>query len=70
MMIMNIMIIIKKLISFKIFIENIKSNSNKYIDIIKIFMHELNNSEEIRNDFISIIYNFNIIKDEIKLINL
>ena len=57
--------VFEKLIRFKLFIENIKSNSNKDIDIIKNFLYELINSEGIKNDLISIIYNFNLIKDEL-----
>ena len=65
--------ILEKLIKFKIFIEIFSSNNNKKyikdIDIIRTFFGELNNSEEIRNNFVSIIYNYNIIKDEMQIFN-
>ena len=66
--------IFEKLVKFKLFIDNISSYSKKDIikdiDIIKNFLDELDDSEEIRNVFITIIYNYNLIKDEIKIINL
>ena len=60
--------VLEKLIKFKIFLEDILSNINedtKDIDVIKNLMNELTGSEEIRNDFKSIIYYFNLIKEEI-----
>ena len=63
--------ILEKLIKFKIFIEIFSSNNNKKyikdIDIIRTFFGELNNSEEIINNCVSIIYNYNIIKDEMQI---
>ena len=60
--------VFEKLIKFKTFLEDILSNINedtKDIDIIKNLMNELTSSEEIRNDFKTIIYYFNLIKEEI-----
>ena len=60
--------VLEKLIKFKIFLEDILSNINedtKDIDIIKNLMNELTSSEEIKNDFKTIIYYFNLIKEEI-----
>ena len=65
--------VLEKFIRFKIFIDSISSNdikNPKDIDIIRTFVDALNGSEEIRNDFISIIYDYHLIKDEFKIINL
>ena len=63
--------ILEKLIKFKISIESFFTNTNngvKDIDIINNFMDKLKNSEEIRNSFIIILRNYDLINDKIKTI--
>ena len=64
--------ILEKLIKFKKPLESIITNTNikfKDIDIINNFIDKIKNSEEIRNCFITILYNFDLINGEIKKIN-
>ena len=65
----NIKDILEKLIKFKKSLQSITTNTNiivKDIDIINNFINKMKNSEEIRKVFISILYDFDLIKEKIK----
>ena len=57
---------LKKLINFKMFIDDILSHKSKDVDIVKDFINEIFNTNKYKKDFITIINYYKLLSDDLK----